>query len=67
MLLLFLKVTLPLDGRTWAVSEVPDFAASLISPCPVLFEKWPEPPVVVKQHALPQRSFVLLSAKVRLK
>ncbi|XP_031566645.1 nuclear pore complex protein Nup155-like [Actinia tenebrosa] len=58
-----MQVTLPLDGRTWAVSEVPDFAANLISPCPVLFEKWPEPPIVVKQHALPQRSFVLLSAK----
>ena len=54
-----------MDGRTWSLSEVPEFLDQLIAPCPIISERWPDPPAVVKQHFLPQRSFVVLSAQVR--
>lgn len=53
-----------MEGRTWSLSEVPEFGGSLISECPIISERWPDPPAVVRQHAATHRSFVALSAQV---
>lgn len=51
-----------LDGRVWAVHEVPESTyPALPSPVP---SKWPDPPAIITQHAQPARKFVVLSAQV---
>ena len=54
-----------MEGRTWSVSEVPEFQNLNIAQFPVSSESWPDPPAVVRQHASSQRSFVVLTAQVR--
>lgn len=50
-----------LDGRVWAVHEVPESTyPALPSPVP---SKWPDPPAIITQHAQPARKFVVLSAQ----
>ena len=58
------QVDISLEGRTWAMAEVPDMMSNLIRPSPVISDTWPYPPAVVKQHFLPPRTFVVLSAQV---
>jgi nuclear pore complex protein Nup155 len=56
------SVNIPLEGRAWALHEVPESTyPELPSPVPA---KWPDPPAIVTQHALPSRKFVVLSAQV---
>ena len=56
------SINIPLEGRTWALHEVPESTYPVLpSPVPA---KWPDPPAVVTQHALPSRKFVVLSAQV---
>ncbi|XP_028403590.1 nuclear pore complex protein Nup155-like isoform X2 [Dendronephthya gigantea] len=55
------SVNTPLEGRAWALHEVPEAMYPMLpSPVPM---KWPDPPTVVTQHALPSRKFVVLSAQ----
>ena len=54
-----------MDGRTWSLSEVPEFGSSMLSSCPIVHDQWLEPPAIVRQHASYQRSFVALSSQVR--
>ncbi|CAB3985686.1 nuclear pore complex Nup155-like [Paramuricea clavata] len=55
------SVNIPLEGRTWALHEVPESTYPVLpSPVPAM---WPDPPAVVTQHALPSRKFVVLSAQ----
>lgn len=49
------QANLPLDGRTWAISETVDPE----DPSP--FSPYPRPPVVVTQHAELPRQLVLLT------
>lgn len=58
-----MQVTVPMDGRTWSLSEVPAFGNNLHSHCPIVRDQWMEPPAVVKQHGSPQRSYVALSSQ----
>lgn len=58
-----MQVTVPMEGRTWSLSEVPGIGSGIISECPILSDRWPDPPAVVRQHASSQRSFVALSAQ----
>lgn len=58
-----MQVTVPMEGRTWSLSEVPEFGGNMTSECPILSNRWPDPPAVVRQHASSQRSFVALSAQ----
>ena len=53
-----------MDGRTWSLSEVPEFGSNMIYSCPFISDQWLEPPAVVRQHASCQRSFVALSSQV---
>ena len=53
-----------LEGRTWAMAEVPDMMSNLVRPNPAISDTWPYPPAVVTQHVLPPRTFVVLSAQV---
>ena len=56
------SINIPLEGRTWALHEVPESTYPVLpSPVPA---KWPDPPAIVTQHALPSRKFVVLSAQV---
>ena len=64
-LILSNQVTVPMEGRTWSLSEVPEFGGNMISDCPIVSDRWPDPPAVVRQHATNQRCFVALSAQVR--
>ena len=50
-----LQVNLPLEGRTWAISETLDPEDS------TPFSHYPRPPVVVTQHAELPRQLVLLT------
>ena len=54
-----------MDGRTWSLSEVPEFGNNMLSHCPIVRDQWMEPPAVVRQHASPRRSYVALSSQVR--
>ena len=54
-----------MDGRTWSLSEVPEFGNNMLSQCPIVRDQWMEPPAVVRQHASPRRSYVALSSQVR--
>ena len=56
------SVNIPLEGRAWALHEVPE-STYLVLPSPVP-ARWPDPPAVVTQHAIPSRKFVVLSAQV---
>ncbi|XP_074610935.1 nuclear pore complex protein Nup155-like [Acropora palmata] len=58
-----MQVTVPMEGRTWSLSEVPEFGGNMISDCPIVSDRWPDPPAVVRQHATNQRCFVALSAQ----
>lgn len=58
-----MQVTVPMEGRTWSLSEVPEFGGDMISESPIVSDRWPDPPAVVRQHASSQRSFVALSAQ----
>lgn len=58
-----MQVAVPMDGRTWSLSEVPEFGSNMICSCPVIRDQWPEPPAVVSQHVSCQRSFVALSSQ----
>jgi len=60
-----MQVTVPMDGRTWSLSEVPEFGSNMICSRPIICDQWLEPPAVVRQHASCQRSFVALSSQVR--
>ena len=53
-----LQVTLPLEGRTWAIAEAvqPSEQEASASPTPL-------PPAVVMQHAHPPRQFVLVGTQ----
>lgn len=53
-----------MEGRTWSLSEVPEFGGNMTSDCPIQSNRWPDPPAVIRQHASCQRSFVALSAQV---
>ena len=53
-----------MEGRTWSLSEVPEFGGNMTSDCPIQSDRWPDPPAVIRQHASCQRSFVALSAQV---
>ena len=55
---LVLKVTLPLEGRTWAIAESIEAGEleAVSSPSPL-------PPAVVTQHAHPPRQFILVSTQ----
>lgn len=53
-----------MEGRTWSLSEVPEFGGNMTSDCPIQSDRWPDPPAVMRQHASCQRSFVALSAQV---
>ena len=56
------SVNIPLEGRAWALHEVPESTYPVLpSPVPA---RWPDPPAVVTQHAIPSRKFVVLSAQV---
>lgn len=56
------SANIPLEGRAWALHEVPESTYPILpSPVPM---KWPDPPTVVTQHAQPSRKFVVLSAQV---
>lgn len=52
-----------MEGRTWSLSEVPEFGGNMTSDCPIQSDRWPDPPAVMRQHASCQRSFVALSAQ----
>lgn len=58
-----MQVTVPMDGRTWSLSEVPEFGNNMLSHCPIVRDQWMEPPAVVRQHASPRRSYVALSSQ----
>ena len=62
--LLVFQVAFSLEGRTWALAEIPNLTSNLVRPSPVISDTWPDPPAVVKQHFLPPRTFVVLSAQV---
>ena len=53
-----------MEGRTWSLSEVPEFGGNMTSDCPIQSDRWLDPPAVIRQHASCQRSFVALSAQV---
>ena len=56
-----------MEGRTWSLSEVPEFGGNMTSDCPIQSDRWPDPPAVIRQHASCQRSFVALSAQVNFR
>ncbi|KAM7443523.1 hypothetical protein ABFA07_007737 [Porites harrisoni] len=58
-----MQVNVPMEGRTWSLSEVPEFGGNMTSDCPIQSDRWPDPPAVIRQHASCQRSFVALSAQ----
>ena len=53
----------PLDGRTWAIEEVPN---ELLGAVPLSFNDGlkPDPPAVVTQHMRPNRKFVIINSQV---
>ena len=51
------QVSFPVDGRSWAIAEVPNLAEPISSLHPL-------PPAIVTQHTQQQRRFVLLTAQV---
>ena len=54
------QVSFTVDGRSWAIAEVPNPAEPLRSPYPL-------PPAIVTQHVQQQRRFVLLTAQVYIR
>ena len=51
------QVSFTVDGRSWAIAEMPNPAEPFSSPHPL-------PPAIVTQHVQQQRRFVLLTAQV---
>lgn len=53
--------TVSLDGKTWALAEVPSWARrrEFVPGLPPA----PEPPLVVTQHAVPPRQFIFLTTQ----
>ena len=54
---MYVQVSFPVDGRSWAIAEVPNLAEPISSLHPL-------PPAIVTQHTQQQRRFVLLTAQV---
>jgi len=54
----------PLDGRTWAIEEVPN---ELLGAVPLSFTDGlkPDPPAVVTQHMRSNRKFVIINSQVK--
>eukprot|EP00795_Rhopilema_esculentum_P004293 gene4293-20493_t len=57
------QVSSAIEGKTWCVSEIPDYSNPNHIPEAFFSCLWPEPPAIVNQHVLPRRRFVLLSPK----
>ena len=61
--LYFYQETLHIDGRTWAMAEIPSPSAGSME-CGLPGR--PQPPLVVTQHLEADRRFVILNSQVRV-
>nr|XP_047122862.1 nuclear pore complex protein Nup155-like [Hydra vulgaris] len=52
-----------INGRTWCLSEIPDYTSLSSAPFHLFNENLQDPPSIITQHVLPARRFVLLSAQ----
>lgn len=57
------QCTFNIDGHTWSLGEIPDYAEHTSTPSHLFKEQFQDPPAIVTQHVHPPRRFILLSAQ----
>lgn len=63
----FVQMTTRVDGHSWALSAIDEFKVQkIVTPLNKDIIPITDSPVVVQQHMLPPKKFVLLSAQVSI-
>ena len=62
--ILFFQSTFNIDGHTWSLGEIPDYAEYTNTPSHLFKDQFQDPPSIITEHVHPARRFILLSAQV---